>query len=256
MRYISLLLITALLSCSTQKPVIHNIQNTTYRELLQHNAKWQNTIQTLDGYARITLDTPQYSGNFSADVLLSGSDSLLISVAGPLGINVGKVFVAQKRFVFYNQVMNQFYTGSKKDFEGRNFLQFPLEISQLRDVFIAQDKFNILKKERFEVRDNMYYLEAANGKFLYHIWFDPVYLLIKRIEYFDQDNLLFFKEYDNFKKINDVYFPMSVSFVRPAEKQGLAIFFTKLEINNPVKKGKFNIKVSDSAEQIDLSLKN
>ncbi|MGD9488339.1 MAG: DUF4292 domain-containing protein [Calditrichaceae bacterium] len=241
---------------SVQTNIKPDLNKITYRELLQNNVAWQNSITSLSGETRITLDSPQYSGNFSARIAQTGSDSLLIAVTGPFGMNLGKVFLAKNRFVFYNQVMNQFYTGSKIDFEGRNFLQFPLEITELQSVFVAQDKFDVLEKKLFEIRDNAYYLEAANGEATYHIWFDAKTNLIRRVEFFQEGQLIYYKEYDKFNRINNTYFPMAINFVRPDEKQGISIYFSSLDINKPVDHKLFDIKISDNASQIDLSLEN
>jgi len=258
MRLFILLLITIMvISCSERKVLkTADLNNITYRDLLENVISWQKAIKTLDGHAQITLDSPEYSGNFSSDILLSGKDSLLISVKGPFGINVGKVFIGAKRFIFYNQVNNQFLKGSKEDFEGRYFLQFPLEITQMRDVFVAQDQFEVLKKKEFSIRENNYYLEAVNGELEYHIWFEPQHLMIKRIEYITNGRINYYKEYDQFDSYNGIVFPKSINFVRPEEKQGVAIYFNELEINQPVNNNKFRIKVADDAKQIDLSFQD
>ena len=260
MRKILVLLITLWLSglwltgCAIHKQIAPNLSKISYRDLLEHNERWQEQIHTLQGTARITLDSPQYSGNFGADIYLNGKDSLLIKVTGPLGLPMGKVFVAKTRFIFYNQIMNQFLTGSRSDFEGTNFFQFPLQITELGNVLLARDTFDILKIGVYEIRDGQYYLEAANGHYNYRIWFDPALLFIKKIEYLDRGQLVFYKTYDQFEKFNGIYFPRSVNFVRPAEKQGLAIYYSNLKLNEAISPGAFEIKVSDSAKQIDLSL--
>ena len=247
----TLLLLTA---CSVQKVVRQDKNTITYRQLLAGNEAWQHSVNTLEGSARITLDTPQYSGNFNADILVSGPDSLLITITGPMGIRVGKVFITANRLVFYNQVMNQFITGTQEDFEDTNFLQFPLEIGQLRSVFVAEDRFEILKKEKFERTADGFYVEVLNSDLNYHLWFEPEYYHINKIEYYDSQQLLYFKEYDRFEKTDEVVFPRSINFVRPEEKQGLAIYYTSLRINQPIASERFIIKISDSAKQIDLSL--
>lgn len=258
--YVILVLIIILSACTaSKKTIIPDLTTVTYRDLLQQNSDWQKSIRNLSGNARITLDTQQYSGNFGADVALCGNDSLLISVTGPLGIRVGKVFISENRFIFYNQVMNQFYTGKKEDFEGRNFLQFPVEISDLRGLLLAQDRFEILKKEQFTIRDQKYFLDAKNGSNQYRIWFDPSIRLIKRIEYLRDDELLFFKEYDQYQLINGVYFPKVINYVRvisPDERQGLSVYFNDVSINENILQDVFDINVSDNATQIDLSLEN
>ena len=256
---LSLILIIVLLgfsACTTTKLVRPNTAEISYRELLRQNEIWRESVRSLDGSARLTLDTPEYSGNFSADILMKGSDSLLITLTGPMGIRAGKVFIAGSRFVFYNQVMNQFMTGTRQEFEDTNFMQFPLTLTQLQSVFAAQDRFGILKKEKFETRSDAYYIETVNGTLSYHLWFDKQHLHLKKIEYYDGKQLLYYKEYSRFKEVNGVLFPHLINFVRPEEKQGFSIYFTSLELNKPLEKDRFNIKILDSAKQIDLSLEN
>ena len=150
--------------------------------------------------------------------------------------------------------MNQFYKGSKEDFIGRNFLYFPIEIGQLKDIFIARDPFKVLEKEKLEIRDNKYYLEVKNGQFNYNIWFDAKHKLISRIEYKENGQIYYFKEYQNYKEVNGIYFPHLVNFVRPETKQGLSLFFTELELNYPIKPDLYKIKIADTATQLDLAL--
>ncbi|MCB0283056.1 MAG: DUF4292 domain-containing protein [Calditrichae bacterium] len=253
--FLILLLIVVLNSCSVFQPSVKaDLEKVTYRQLLEHHSAWQDAIKAVNGNLRITLDTPQYSGNFDASILVNEPDSMLITVTGPFGMHLGKLHVTKNRFIFYNQVMNQFYKGSKEDFKGKNFLQFPLEISQIKDVFIARDRFEVLQKKNFEIRDNQYYLEAESGKFNYNIWFEPEHLMITRIEYLMDGQIEFYKEYDNFREVNGIYFPHHLNFVRPEQKQGLSVFVSSIEINGKINPDAYKIKVSDSATQIDLTL--
>ncbi len=246
-----ILIVAALTGCKTQQELLKKrYPNPTYRQLLELHEQWQQSIRFFKGHGRITLDTPQFSGNFEADILARGTDSLLISVSGFLGSQVGKVFVGKKRFIFYNQYQNQFLTGLNEDFETTNFMQFPLSVSELRQVFLARDRFNILKKVRFEKQDGVYYLEARNGHYDYRIWFDDSTLLIKRIEYWREGEMLFFKQYKNFVVKNGFYFPLVINFVRPQLSEGMSIIFNKVEINQPIPDEAFHIKVSDSARQL------
>jgi len=254
-RYIlSGMIVLVLFSCMSRKKIIHEIPANAYQELMRHNELWQRTIHSLDGQARITVDTPQFSGNFTSEILKQGADSLLLAVKGPFGISLARIFLTENRFVFHNQFTNQFLTGSLADFNGENFIQFPIRITELGKVFTAQDRFGVLKKEKFELRDQQYYLEAANSRLNYHIWFDPENSHIKKIEYFSGDSLLFYKEYDRFEKINGISFPKVINFVRPSGKQGMSIVFDELKINQAIDSSRFVIRISDNVRQIDFSL--
>ncbi len=246
-----------LASCAVLKPPPRvDLVKYDYKFLLENHSRWQQSIKTLKADARITLDSPLYSGNFNAEVLRQGADSLLVTVRGPFGMNMGKVFVNKKRFVFYNQVMNQFLMGEREDFRSRRFLQFPVSVDQLMQILSVQDRFMVLKKREFEQRDGQYYLEAENGHYRYRIWFDPANLLISRVEYFDleSDRLSYYKTYENYTLIDGIYFPQLVNFVRPEEKEGLSLIFTNVEINRPVSPRAFLIEIDEAATQLDLDL--
>ncbi len=230
--------------------------NPTYRQLLEIHEQWLNQIKSFSGKGRITIDSPQFSGNFIADVFATGKDSLLVVVKGLFGSNVGKVFIGHQRFIFYNQYENQFITGNKSDFDSTNFLQFPLSLSELQQVFLARDKFNVLKKKSFETRPEGYYLVAENGRFNYHIWFDLNTLLIKRIEYLDGEEMLFFKEYRQFVENSGILFPRVINFVRPNQHQGMSIIFKRIEINKPIDKQVFQIEVNETAKQLIMPQSN
>ena len=253
---LALAVIALLNSCALKPKVKTDIKNVTARELLAHNEKWLASFITFEGSANITLDSPQYSGNFGADVLMNRSDSLLITITGPMGIKLWKVFLGPNRFVFYNQMMNQFMSGSLEDYEDTNFMQFPLEISQLRNIFAAREDFNILELSTYESKDGYYYLESEKDHLKYRIWFDPAILMIKKVEYFDGKKLVFFKEYDQFEKFDGVYFPRVINFVRPDEKQGLSIYYDEININKVFQPESFDIRISDSAKQIKILLDN
>ncbi len=243
--------------CQTNRVMLNEkYPNPTYRQLLELHERWVNSIQTLSAKGRITIDSPQFSGNMEANIFARGQDSLMVAIKGLFGSSVGKVFIGKERFIFYNQYDNQFLTGPKSDFDSTNFLQFPLSLGELQQVVLARDRFNVLKKEKFQKQEDGYFLSAKNGRFNYHIYFDPHTLLIKRIEYLDGDQLIFFKEYRQFTKKNGIFFPRVINFVRPAEKQGVSIIFTDLEINKPIEDQVFKIEVSESARQLIIPSNN
>ena len=258
MKKIIILALTAMLATCVpvrQAPRV-DLTQYDYKFLLENHSRWQESIKTLQANVRITLDSPLYSGTFNAGVLRNAPDSLLVTVRGPFGMHLGKVFVNKKRFVFYNQVMNQFLTGEREDFRNRQFLQFPVSIDQLMQILTARDRFMVLRKRAFREENGDYFLEAENGHYRYRIWFDPAHFLIKRVEYFDlnEDTPAYYKTYENYTLIDGIYFPQLVNFVRPGKKEGLSLIFTDVKINQPVPARDFLIEIDEAATQIDLDL--
>jgi hypothetical protein len=113
-------------ACSLIKPSVKaDLSKTPYAELLWIHADWQASIRSMQANTRITLDTPQFSGNFFADIFLEEPDSLLVTVQGAFGMHLGKVFIAHHRFIFYNQIAISFLKVIKVILPGATFYNFP-----------------------------------------------------------------------------------------------------------------------------------
>ena len=50
-----------------------------------------------------------------------------------------------------------------------------------------------------------------------------------------------------------MYFPKRISMTRPAQKQAVSIYHTRAILNIELDKERFNVSISDRAEQIDYS---
>jgi len=168
------------------------------------------------------------------------------------GMDAGNLFIGQDRFIFYNQVSNKFYNGSIQDFKTRKFMQFPLTLSELSYILLARENFTIMKIINYSVQNNSFFIEAQNGDLNYRIWIDPATGRISKLNAFRFEQLLYTREYGEFVKLDGIYFPRKITMIQPEEQQSVAIYYTELKINKEIKIDRFNIKISDTAQQIDL----
>jgi hypothetical protein len=205
--------------------------------------------------SRISVETEEFSGNFFADIFYKDTDSLVINVSGPFGINIGKMFVGKKRFIFLNHIANQFYSGAISDFNNQKFLQFPIKINELSDFFIGKDLINNMKIKKYAVKDDLFYIQGQNGYNNYNIWIDHRSGRIKKVEYIHENNVVLIKEYDKFALFDDLYFPQYIKLTIPNEKQSISIYYIRIKLNAEISSAKFAVKISDSARQINLNLK-
>ena len=199
-------------------------------------------------------ETAEYSGTFFASILYNLNDSLLISVSGPFGIDVGKMFIGKKRFIFLNQFANQFYSGETEKFKNKNFLQFPLKIEEVSNFFVGKEVLHNMKILNYSIVEDQFFIQGKNGIFNYNIWIDHITGKIKKIEYLNEDKIFLVKEYEKFAKFNQMYFPKHIKLTRPEEKQVISVYYTQLTINEKILSSEFSVKISDSARQIDLNL--
>lgn len=240
-------------SCTSPRYIL-DAEKTSFSELLSGFEEAQNKLKSFRGQSRISIDTPEYSGSFFADVLYNDNDSILIDVSGPFGIDVGKMFLGKNRFIFFNQFSNQFYSGDTENFKNRNFLQFPLKIHEISNFFVGKETIKNMKILNYKVDGDLFFINGKNGSMSYNIWMDDLTGRIKKIEYLEGDKLILIKEYDKFFKINNAYFPKHIKLTRPIEKQIVSVFYNQLVLNQEILPEEFQLKISDTARQIDLNL--
>lgn len=240
-------------SCSAPRYEL-DIKQTRASDILHHISSEQQKFKSFSGEGRITVESEEFSGNFFASILYNEHDSLLIKIVGPLGINLGNLFIGKSRFVMYSQMSNQFYSGNIEDFANQNFLQFPLKISELKEFVIGNEPINNMKIEQFSVQDDMFYLNSFDGSLTYDIWIDNKIGKIRKINYQSGSEQLLQKQYDDFERVNDLFFPRQIRLLRPTRNQAVSIYYNSFVLNKKIEPDKFTINIPETAKQIDLFL--
>jgi len=241
------------ISCGGPRYVL-NTDQITFTQILDNISDNQRRINTLDASSRITVDSEEFSGTFFADILYNSNDSLLISATGPFGIHAGTLFIGQHRFIFNNQLANKFYNGAVEQFRHQQFFQFPLNLSELINIFAAKEDLSVLRMITYDTADDNFYLKTQRGPIIYEILVEPDNGQIVRLEAKNGEKTLFVREYGDFITMNKIIFPRKITMTRPDEKQAIAIYYTNIRLNESIDRDKFVIKISDRAEQIDGTL--
>jgi len=253
--YSFLLLLIIITGCTKPRFVLDS-GKVHFKDLLDNIHTEQQMLKSLTGNARISVETEEFSGNFFATIYYLKSDSILIAVSGPFGIQAGSLFIGKERFIFYNQINNQFYNGSVKDFENKNFFQFPLKLSELINIFTASDKMSSMKIQNYDIRDDLFFINAHNGILTQNIWISNTTGHITKIEMLKNNEIQISKTYEDFIIQDEIYFPRKIKFIRPQQKQAVSIFYSSLSINTELDRENFVIKIADGAKQIDFSYHN
>ena len=239
-----------LIACTGPKLAL-DTEKVSFNELLDFIQNEQNKIETLRASCRVSVDSEEFSGNFFANVFYIKEDSLLLSVNGPFGIQAGTLFIGKERFIFYNQMTNKFFNGTIKDFEDQNFFQFPLKLKELINIFVGKENLPSMKIEEYNIEDGMFLIQAQNGEEIYSIWTDNMTGHIKKLTTEKNDQVVYTREYSDFIKSENIYFPRKIKMVRPGEKQAVSLFYTHITINDDLERDNFIIHIADQAEQIN-----
>ena len=237
-------------ACSNPKLTL-DTEKVPFNELLDFIDAEQDKIQTLQAACRISVDSKEFSGNFFASVNYTANDSLHLSVSGPFGIQGGTLFVAKKRFVFYNQITNKFYNGTIDDFEDQNFFQFPLNLKELINIFSAKENLPSMKISSYRVDHDQFIIESYKQSDRYTISVDPNFGHITRVEVQGENGNNIVREYSNFVKDKTVYFPRKIDMIRKDKNQAVSIFYTQFSLNERIEPARFRVKIADTAEQMN-----
>lgn len=247
-----LVVIIGFTGCASQKFAL-DTNRVSVSDLLNYIENSQKKLRGFESTSRITVDSPEFSGTFFAEILYQEPDSLLISATGPFGIHAGTLFIGKERFIFHNQIANRFYNGSVEDYKERNFFQFPLKLSEFMYVFAGKDRLPALKINEYTTRDDNFYIAAETGNIAYRIWIDHNTGHISKIIAETDGQTTYVREYKDFVKLDDIYFPRSISMTRPDQNQAVSVYHTRIILNSDLEKTRFHINISDRAEQIDYS---
>ena len=94
-------------------------------------------MNTFSGNAKLTVESPGYNGTVSVETSWIDDDNLYILAEGPLGLDVGKIFIGKERFIIYNQYDNYFTAGSLEDPYLNRFLQTNVTLKELKYAAIG-----------------------------------------------------------------------------------------------------------------------
>ena len=223
------------------------------KDILKSIENEQNKLVSFESTSRISVDSPEFSGTFFAQIFYLEPDSLLISATGPFGIHAGTLFIGRERFIFHNQINNRFYNGSVAKYKDRNFFQFPLKLSEFMYAFSGKEHLSALKIIEYNIDDDKFFIRAEKADVIYRIWVDNVSGRISKLIATNGDQTLYIKEYGDFININGMFFPRKISITRPEQSQALSVYHTRISLNSKIEKSRFQIQISDRAEQIDYS---
>ncbi len=219
----------------------------------KYRQNFQN-ILTFQGKARLTLESPNGGGNVSTKTVWGRPDKLFMKAEGPLGLDVGKIFVGEKRFIWYNQYENHFTAGSLDDPYLNRFLQTNITFSELKQTVLGYAG---------QVEDSLTLIDRANGVFTsahrndddiyYRFIVNPELGLLEAVEALRQSRVFMRQDFKNYRVIDDIYLPTLIRITMLDQRERVSIFYKSIALNKPLDPDEFAIKISSKVEQLNLN---
>lgn len=216
--------------------------------LLNVRTAYPESLFSYRAKASMAIQTPDESGQFSADMRKNAGDSLYVGISPGLGIEAARALVTPDSFYFYDRLKNRLVYGSRD--EASSFLPQPFASEGLFENLLGLIRPSSDVFWQIHADSSYYYLVAPSGLLTYTI--DPAFWRVTRFtERLDDGTLVEQRSFSEFDTFDGVVLPRKVEFRRPHEESRASIYYRSLSINP--KSMSFDLSVRDSAERVQAS---
>ncbi len=204
-------------------------------------------LRTLQSKARLTIQTPEMSMHLTVQLLYAAPDTLFLQAEGPLGMDVGKIFIGRNRFLIYNQYQNHFFSGSLEDEYYNTFLETNLTFRQIKYALLGF----------VPLPANLQLVDRKHGVFSALVngekWRFKVDLrrgVLQSREIFRNGEPVFKQEFENYRLIKGILIPGRVRIMLPQKHEGFSVSHKNIRINEPIDPRIYQIEIGPKVKQL------
>lgn len=252
MRRRLLLLAILLASCAPKRSeMLLNTDATPSDVLLVRVAERGAKLSSLVGAGTVSFDSPEMSGTAAFESNMKKPDSLLVTLEGPFGIDLGTLFLCKEKYVMYNSLENSVITGTPDGSFIRSVIPFDLTYEQIANAFAGVFTIPYAPKdlESYVVEEDNFLLTYTCGANTCKYWIDPTYLLVTHFEQRDASgNVLVDAKAYAFVQQEDIAAARRVQITFPQQNRQLSIAYRTLKLN--AAKTDFRFTIPPNAKNI------
>ncbi len=265
--YFRLVLFLLFISLSFSSCTGNNSQRADFfrkNPLALYNAALQQSLKlnSLEGFAHLTVESPEGGFDGSARIYFQQPDSLLIQIKIGPGISLGYMLIKNEQFWMYNirkkllfkskgdQVPLEELIGIKVPLP--NIYDAALGLPRYQNYQLSDNSDSSALKIQY-VGSNIQYTFLRNGH-IYNFLADPgkgsfiKYTLVRKGEV-DSIHVVF----KQFRKYSGINVPKHIQVSRPTHKERLSFFYSRITVNKKMRPNRFALKVPKNIEIINLT---
>jgi hypothetical protein len=190
-------------------------------------------ILTLRGRGSIAFDTPEMGGTVAFDLSLRKPDSVLVSLEGPFGIDVGSFFLGHGHFVLYNSMQNAFASGVPTRATLRSLI--PVDLTSDEIVSAFSGSFPLPANQEplsYSVDDDQFVLEYSCGEDTCAFRIDPELLMVRHYTRTDHTGAIVIEgETTGSIEHSGQRIPRRVILSMPQEQRRVTVVFSAADFN-------------------------
>ncbi len=231
-------------SCAPRRAeVALNTRVVTAPVLMEMVRQREQLVRSLTGSGSVSFESPEMAGTAAFELSLKKPDSLLVTLEGPFGIDVGTFFLSRERYVMYSSFENLAITGTPSHDVIRTLVPIDLTFEQIISAFSGIALLPPASDLRsYEINDNRFLLTFACGENTCRYWVDPAYLLVARYQMLDTNKTeLFDARFVSFREEDGVTVPRRISVSVPPQGRRISVSYSSLTTNGSAPSFAFSI---------------
>lgn len=257
----ALMVATLLYACSSTKEPEKKEPPKKYekaQEKVVLTKTFNKGLYSIDSDGEIEFAMPALSNSADFKLRIAGRDSLSMTIHGPLGITVAKLFATPTKFQFLNSFNGELFEGTPSEENFRKIANIPLCYTDLICILTSQlansaDKYTLIKTaddmKQYSYGTKEYtdvvYLPADFGHIHYLSRFSKVKTPAEKV---------YEVYYKDFTKIGSFVFGKKINMKFPTMDGKIDIEFDKIETNVKFEKP-FRFKISDGVKRYNMDKK-
>ncbi len=207
-------------------------------------------IQTLKGKANFTVESPQMSGSMQLTIIWKQPDTLYLAAEGPLGINLGKVFIGHRRFIIYNEYQNQFVSSTLDNPFLSRFMQTSFSLQDLKYLLLGIPPSGWDNLQPVPGNPGLFIKFKDGVKYRYHVNLRSK--LLEKWEMVTPAGTQMVMTLERYRSIQGVWFPRLIRLTRPGKQERLTLFYRSLQINSPIPTSEYTIIIKPGVQQLNV----
>lgn len=222
-------------SCAPRRSeILFNTHETPPEALVSAVEERRSKIVSLTGSGVLSFDSPELSGTASFESTMKKPDSLLVTLEGPFGIDVGTFFLCREKYVLYNSLENTVTTGTPGGSYIRSIIPFDLTYDQILDTFAGVFTLPVSGKnlQSYTIDEDQFYLSYTCGLDTCKYWVDPRYLLVSHCRIVNRNNEVVMEgKASSFTEQDGVIAARRMLIRFPNDERELSVSYSSLDLN-------------------------
>lgn len=181
LKYLILFSLAMIYSCAPTKETTGNFL--TSSDFEKYFKKRYQNIKTVYASGNITIESPDFSNSANCKVKIIYPDTLFVELKGIFGISIATIFLANDKYVFYNQIDNKIIKGDISSLNENPYFDFDLSPREIIDLFAGTFFYNYIdyNSSMMSTNDNSFLIEYDTDKFIKKVWINRDRLYVDKI---------------------------------------------------------------------------